>query len=96
MRRGQRHLITLLDGSTRAVQVWDTSKGAYRTTVLGKKFYAKAVDKYTVSFPTLVNVVRQSNYGGVYQREDWLASTALPELGEITVCLLYTSPSPRD
>ena len=81
-RSGQRMVIRLLDGTTRAVQVWDTRTNAFRPTVLGKKFLARALDKYTVSFPVLVNVTRTN--GSIYQRQDWLPSTALP-LGEIEV-----------
>ena len=73
---GQRHVIRLLDGSTRAVQIWNPNTGTFKTTVLGKKFFARAKDKYTVSFPVVVNLVRTN--GSLYQRQDWLPSTALP------------------
>ena len=83
VRSGQRHVIKLLDGTTKAVHIWDPRANALRTTALGKKFYAKAVDRYTVSFPVLVNVTRKN--GSIYQRQDWLPSTALPALGELEV-----------
>ena len=83
VRRGQRHVITLLDGTTKAVQFYNPATSTFRTTALGKKYFAKAVDRYRVSFPTIVNVARTN--GSLYQRDDWLPSTAIPNLGEIEV-----------
>ena len=49
-----------------------------------KKFYVNATDRYVVSFPVSVDIVRKN--GTVYRREDWLASTAV-SLGEIEIKL---------
>ena len=76
----QREMIKLLDGTSRAVSVW--SAGGWRQTDLGKKFYVNATDRYVVSSPVSVDIVRKN--GTVYRREDWLASTAVP-LGEIEI-----------
>ena len=70
------------------MQIWNPSTGTFKTTVLGKKFFARAKDKYTVSFPVVVNLVRTN--GSLYQRQDWLPSTALPSLGEIEVSRALT------
>ena len=37
--------------------------------------------RYTVSFPAFIDITRAN--GTVYRREGWLASTAVPGLGEI-------------
>ena len=83
VRSGQRHMIMLLDGTMKAVQIYNLATNTFKTTALGKKYFAKAKDRYTVSFPVIVNVARTN--GSLYQREDWLPSTALPNLGEIEV-----------
>ena len=68
---------------------WDDKGGAdlatnsFNAPALGRKYYARAKDRYSVSFPTIVNVTRTN--GSIYQRQDWLPSTALPSLGEIKV-----------
>ena len=80
VRMGQREMIKLLDGTSRAVSIW--SGGAWKQTNLGKKFYANTTVRYVVSFPVSVDIVRKN--GTVYKREDWLASTATP-LGEIEI-----------
>ena len=56
VRNGQRHVIRLLDGTTKAVQIYNPATNTFKTTALGKKYYAKAKDRYTVSLPTIVNV----------------------------------------
>ena len=79
VKRGQREMIQLLDGTTRAVSMW--RGGEWKPTNLGKKFFEGAVVRYTVSFPVFVDLTRAN--GSVYRREDWLARTAVPRLGEI-------------
>ena len=66
VRKGYRETIKLLDGTSRAVSVW--SAGAWKQTNLGKKFYLNATDRYVVSFPVSVDIVRKN--GTVYRRED--------------------------
>ena len=52
-------------------------------TILGKTFYSKAVDRYTVLWPVRVQLTRIN--GSIFEREDWLPSTAIESLGEIEV-----------
>ena len=47
-RKGQREMIRLLDGTSRAVSIW--SAGAWKQTNLGKKFYSNTTVRYVVSF----------------------------------------------
>ena len=52
-------------------------------TALGRTFFAKAVDRYVVIWPVFVALTRIN--GSIYEREDWLPSTAIEALGEIEV-----------
>ena len=51
VRSGQRHVIRLLDGTMKAVQIFNPATNTFKTTALGKKYFSKAKDRYTVSFP---------------------------------------------
>ena len=52
-------------------------------TSLGRTFYSKAVDKFTVLFPVRVQLTRIT--GSIFEREDWMPSTSIDALGEIAV-----------
>ena len=83
VRRGRSQYIRLLDGTQKKISTWDNINRSWKLTVLGKKFYGKAVDKYTVLWPVKIQLTRVN--GSIYEREDWLPSTAIAELGEIEV-----------
>ena len=53
------------------------------THPLGKKFFANAVDRYTVLYPVKILLTRVN--GSVFQREDWAPPIAFNGLGEIEV-----------
>ena len=82
-RRGRSNYIKLLDGSQKKVSTWDNINRSWKLTAMGKLFYSRAVDKYTVLWPVKIQLTRVD--GSIYEREDWLPSTAIPELGEIEV-----------
>ena len=50
---------------------------------MGRTFYSKAVDRYTVLFPVRVQLSRIN--GSIFEKEDWMQSTAIESLGEIEV-----------
>lgn len=83
VRRGRSQYIKLLDGTTKKVSTWDNINREWKLTALGKKFYAKAVDKFTVLWPVRVQLTRIN--GSIYERVDWMPSTAIDALGEIEV-----------
>ena len=47
-RKGRRQYISLLDGTKKKVSDWDNVKNEWELTALGIKFFANAVDRYTV------------------------------------------------
>ena len=75
--------ISLLDGTTKQVSTWDNINREWKLTALGKAFYAKAVDKYTIRWPVRIQLTRIN--GSIFEREDLLPSTAIESLGEIEV-----------
>ena len=51
---------------------------------------SKSVDRYVIKWPVIVHLTRIDSTGrggkkGVFTRQDYLASTAIPELGEIEI-----------
>lgn len=48
IRRGRSQYIKLLDSTQRKISTWDNVGRQWKLTALGKKFYSKAVDKFTV------------------------------------------------
>ena len=48
IRRGRSQYIRLLDGSQKKISTWDSINRKWKLTVLGRQFYEKAVDKFTV------------------------------------------------
>ena len=48
VRKGRSQFIRLLDGTRKKISTWDNVTREYRLTQLGKTFYSKAVDRYTV------------------------------------------------
>ena len=83
VRRGRSQYIKLLDGKEKKISTWDNLQRKWKLTALGKKFYEKAVDKFVVLWPVKIQLTRVN--GSIYEREDWLPSTAIPELGELEV-----------
>ncbi len=75
--------IKLLDGTQKKVSTWDNVNREWKLTKLGKTFFAKAVDRYTVLWPVKIQLTRIN--GSIFEREDWLPSTAIEALGEIEV-----------
>ena len=47
-RAGRSLMIKLLDGSKKAVSRFDAAAKVFKPTALGKKFYAKRMDRFTV------------------------------------------------
>ena len=82
-RKGRTQYIRILDGSSKAVSRWDNVNREWKLTKLGTQFYSKAVDKFTVLWPVKVQLTRIN--GSIFEREDWMPSTAIPALGEIEV-----------
>ena len=60
VRRGRSQYIKLSDGTTKKVSTWDNINREWKLTALGKTFYAKAVDKFTVLWPVKTVVLRGS------------------------------------
>ena len=79
-RKGRSQYIKLMDGSQKKVSTWDPNAREWKHTQLGKQFFGKAVDRYTVLWPARIQLTRTN--GSIYERIDWLPSTAI-ELGEI-------------
>ena len=94
VRRGASQYITLLDGTTKKVSTWDNINREWKITALGKTFYAKAVDKYTILWPVRIQLTRIN--GNIFEREDWLPSTAIESLGEIEVPRPLTEKEQRE
>ena len=81
-RKGRSQYIKLMDGSKKKVSTWDPNAREWKSTALGKQFFSKAVDRYTVLWPVAIQLTRTN--GSIYERIDWLPSTGT-ELGEIEV-----------
>ena len=83
VRKGRSQYIKLLDGTQKKVSTWDNVNREWKLTALGKTFYAyaKAVDRYTVLWPVKIQLTRIN--GSIFEREDWMPSTAIESLGEI-------------
>jgi len=83
-RAGRSLMIRLLDGSTKAVSRFDAVSREFKPTALGRAFYSRRTDKFTVLFPANIDITRTN--GSVFTREgDWMPSTAVGDLGEIEV-----------
>ncbi len=90
-RQGRSLTIRLLDGSRKAVSRFDAVDRAFKPTALGKSFYAKRTERFTVLFPVSIDLTRKN--GSIYTREgDWMPSTAC-SLGEIDVSRPLMNPS---
>ena len=83
VRRGRSQYITLLDGTQKKISTWDNVNRKWKPTALGNTFLTNKIDKFTVLWPVKVQLTRVD--GSIYEREDWLPSTAITELGEIEV-----------
>jgi hypothetical protein len=83
IRKGKSQYITLLDGTMKKISTWDNVNREWKLTALGRLFYAKAVDRYTILWPVRIQLTRIN--GSIFEREDWLPSTAIDALGEIEV-----------
>ena len=49
IRKGRSQFIRDLSGKQRRISTWDPAGKTWKLTALGKKFYEKAVDRFTVS-----------------------------------------------
>ena len=83
VRKGRSQFIKLLDGTQKKVSTWDNVNREWKLTAFGKTFMAKATDRYTVLFPVKIQLTRIN--GSIFEREDWMPSTAIESLGEIEV-----------
>ena len=82
-RKGRSNFIVLLDGSKKKISTWDNIKREWRLTALGKTFYKFSVDRYTIVWPVKIQLTRVN--GSIFEREDYMQSTAIESLGEIEV-----------
>ena len=80
VRKGRSQFIKLLDGTQKKVSTWDNVSREWKLTALGKTFYAKAVDRYTLLWPVKVQLTRIN--GSIFEREDWMPSTAIESRGD--------------
>ena len=46
----------MLDGTQKKVSTWDNVNREWKVTALGKTFYSKAVDKFTMLWPVKIPV----------------------------------------
>ena len=67
-RGGRSQYIKLLDGTQRKISTWDNLNREWKLTKLGKTFYSKAVDRYTVLWPVRIMLTRFN--GSIFERED--------------------------
>ena len=81
MRKGRSQYIKLLDGTQKKISTWDNVNREWKLTALGRTFYSKAVDRYTCLWPVKIQLTRIN--GSIFEREDWMPSTAIESLGEI-------------
>ena len=70
------------------ISTWDNINSEWKLTALGKLFYAKAVDRFTVLWPVRIQLT--SINGSIFEREDLLPSIAIKSLGEIEVYKLLS------
>ena len=80
--RGRTETIKLRDGSRAAVRVFNAVKNEWRLTRLGKEFYSKQNDRWTVNIP--VKVHHKHKNGTYYIRKAWVSSTSIAGLGELS------------
>ncbi len=80
---GRSQYIKLLDGKQKKVSTWDNVNREWKLTALGKTFYSKAVDRMVVVWPVKIQLTRIN--GSIFERVDWMPSTAIESLGEIEV-----------
>ena len=92
VRKGRSQFIKIMDGSTKKVSTWDPNAREWKHTALGKQFFSKSVDRYTILWPVSIQLTRKN--GSIYERIDWLPSTAT-SLGEIEVPRALTEQAQR-
>ena len=90
---GRSQYIKLLDGTQKKISTWDNVQREWKLTALGKTFMQKAVDKFTVIWPVIIHLTRIN--GSIFQREDWMPSTAIESLGEIEVAKSLSETAQR-
>ena len=83
IRKGRSQYIKLLDGTQKKVSTWDNVNRDWKLTALDKTFYSKAISRFVVSWPVRIQLTRIN--GSIFEREDWMPSTAIESLGEIEV-----------
>ena len=76
IRKGRSFMITTLDGTQRAVSIFDPVGKVFKPTVLGRAFYKHKTIRFTMLLPATVDLVRKN--GSVYSRHgDYLPSTGV-------------------
>ena len=86
-RRGNRYYAKLLDGTKAVLRTFDPVTKQWKHSKLGTKFYAKSLDRYTVTFPTIESRLRVN--GTTFTEKTVLKSTAVA-LGEIQLSRLLS------
>ncbi len=74
--------IKLLNGKTNAVRIWDGIKREWRFTALGRHYYKESTDRYVITFPVRLAMIRHN--GSVWTDWSVLKSTAT-DIGEVTL-----------
>ncbi len=83
VRKGRSHMITTLDGTQRAISIFDPVGKVFKPTILGRAFYKHKTVRFTMLLPATVDLVRKN--GSVFSRQgDYLPSTGCG-LGELEV-----------
>jgi hypothetical protein len=83
VRKGRSLMINTLDGTQRAISIFDPVGKVFKPTILGRAFYKHKTVRFTMLLPATVDLVRKN--GSVYSRHgDYLPSTGC-DLGEIEV-----------
>ncbi len=81
VRKGRSFMISTLDGTQRAVSMYDPVERVFKPTVLGRAFYKHKTIRFTMLLPATVDLVRKN--GSVYSRHgDYLPSSGC-DLGEL-------------
>ena len=71
--------IKLLDGTQTNISTWDNVNRDVKLIGLGRAFYSKAVDRYTVLWPVRIQLTRVN--GSLFERGDFMPSTAIENSG---------------
>ena len=72
----------LRDGNNAVGRTWDHIHKKWNLTRLGRQFYGERSDRWIAHIPMVRHLPRKN--GTYYEKEDWLISTSLSEIGELS------------